>query len=319
MTAVDEVALARALGLDVVVTDHHQPRADGVLPDAPMVHPQIGGYPCPDLCAAGVAYKLAGALLGGAGRDPLLADRDLDVVALATIADCVPLHGENRRLVREGLVALSRTQRPGLRALMRVSQSDAGALDEQTVGFRLAPRINAAGRMHRADAGVELLLTDDEARAETIAGELDEANVRRRHVETRILFEAEAQVAAAGEQPAYVLAGEDWHPGVIGIVASRLAERHHRPVLMIALDGEQRHRLGPLDPGVRPARGPRRLRRAPDAPRRAPRGRRLHGRRRATSTRCARRSRRTPPRRCGPRICPGPARRRDRLDRRDRA
>ncbi len=238
VTAVEEVALARSLGVDVVVTDHHQPRSDGVLPDAPLVHPQIGGYPCADLCAAGVAYKLAGALLGAAGRDPLLADRDLDVVALATIADCVPLHGENRRLVREGLVALSRTQRPGLRALMRVSQSDAGALDEQTVGFRLAPRINAAGRMHRADAGVELLLTDDEARAETIAGELDEANVRRRHVETRILFEAEAQVAAAGEQPAYVLAGQDWHPGVIGIVASRLAERHHRPVLMIALDGD---------------------------------------------------------------------------------
>ncbi len=239
VTAVDEVALARQLGLDVVVTDHHQPRSDGVLPDAPMVHPLLCGYPCADLCAAGVAYKLSGALLRAAGRDPALADRDLDIVALATIADCVPLRGENRRLVREGLVALSRTRREGLRALMRVSQSDAGAVDEQTVGFRLAPRLNAAGRMHRADAGVELLLTGDEERATAIAGELDEANVRRRHVETRILFEAEAQVAAAGEQPAYVLAGEDWHPGVIGIVASRLAERHHRPVLMIALDGER--------------------------------------------------------------------------------
>jgi len=239
VTAVDEVARARELGLDVVVTDHHQPRADGVLPAAPLVHPLLCGYPCPDLCAAGVAYKLAGALLSGAGRDPALADRDLDVVALATIADCVPLHGENRRLVREGLVALSRTRREGLRALMRVSQSDPAGLDEQTVGFRLAPRINAAGRMNRADAGVELLLTEDEARATEIAGELDDANVTRRHVETRILFEAEAQVAAAGEQAAYVLAGEGWHPGVIGIVASRLAERHNRPVLMVALDGAQ--------------------------------------------------------------------------------
>ena len=239
VTAVDEVARATELGLAVVVTDHHQPRADGVLPAAPLVHPLLCGYPCADLCAAGVAHKLAGALFGAAGLDPALADRDLDVVALATIADCVPLRGENRRLVREGLLALSRTRREGLRALLRVSQSDPAALDEQTVGFRLAPRINAAGRMNRADAGVELLLTEDEERATVIAAELDDANVSRRHVETRILFEAEAQVAAAGEQPAYVLAGEDWHPGVIGIVASRLAERHNRPVLMIALDGER--------------------------------------------------------------------------------
>ena len=249
VTSVDEVAVARELGLDVVVTDHHQPRADGALPDALIVHPQVCGYPCADLCAAGVAYKLSAALLAAAGRDPALADRDLDVVALATIADCVPLHGENRRLVRAGLAALSQTRREGLRALLRVSASDPAAVDEQTVGFRLAPRINAAGRMQRADAGVELLLTDDPARAAAIAGELDEANGLRRHVETRIVFEAEAQVAAAGEQPAYVLASPDWHPGVIGIVASRVAERHHRPVLMIALDGEQGTGSGRSIPG----------------------------------------------------------------------
>lgn len=239
VTAVDEVALARSLGLDVVVTDHHQPRADGVLPDAPIVHPALGGYPCPDLCAAGVAYKLAAALLEDSGRDPADADRDLDVVALATVADCVPLVGENRRLVREGLVALSRTTREGLRALMRETETDPSALDEQTIGFRLAPRINAAGRVQRADGAVELLLTEDPERARAIAQELGSANAERRHVETRILFEAEAQLAELGDQPAYVLAGDGWHPGVIGIVASRIAERRHRPVVLIALDGDR--------------------------------------------------------------------------------
>ena len=235
ITAVDEVARARALGLDVVVTDHHRARADGVLPDAPIVHPALGGYPCPDLCAAGVAYKLAQALALAADADPRAADDDLDLVALATIADLVPLRGENRRLVRAGLRALAATGKPGLRALMRVARVDPGELDARSVGFRLAPRINAAGRLRRADAGVELLLTDDEARAAAIAAELDAANGERRFVEQRIQFEAEAQVRELGERPAYVLAGEDWHPGVIGIVASRIVERYHRPAILIAL------------------------------------------------------------------------------------
>ena len=237
VTAVEEVALARACGMDVVVTDHHQPRADGTLPDTPLVHPSLGGYPCPDLCAAGVAYKLAQALALAAGTDAAAADDDLDLVALATIADLVPLRGENRRLVREGLRALASTGKPGLRALMRVARVDPSELDARSVGFRLAPRINAAGRLGRADAGVELLLTDDEARAAAIAAELDAANGERRFTEQRILFEAEAQVRELGERPAYVLAGEGWHAGVIGIVASRIVERHHRPALLIALDG----------------------------------------------------------------------------------
>jgi single-stranded-DNA-specific exonuclease len=236
ITAVEEVAAARAAGLDVLVTDHHSPRADGRLPDAPIVHPALCGYPCPDLCAAGVAHKLAAALLAAAGRDPAAADADLDLVALATIADCVPLRGENRRLVRAGLRALAVTTRPGLRALMRVARADPARIDARAVGFRLAPRINAAGRLERADAGLELVLTGDEARAAQIADELDRLNAERRHTETRILFEAEAQVAQAGEQAAYVLAGEGWHKGVIGIVASRIAERHHRPTVLVALD-----------------------------------------------------------------------------------
>ncbi len=148
----------------------------------------------------------------------------------------MPLRGENRRLVRAGLRALATTTRPGLRALMKVSHADPARIDARAVGFRLAPRINAAGRLERADAGLELLLTTDEARAAQIADELDRLNSERRHTETRILFEAEAQVAQLGERMAYVLAGEGWHKGVIGIVASRIAERHNRPAVLIALE-----------------------------------------------------------------------------------
>jgi single-stranded-DNA-specific exonuclease len=254
ITAVEEVALARAGGMDVVVTDHHAPRRGaggeaGELPDAPIVHPAVCGYPCPDLCAAGVAHKLAAALLAGAGQDPAGADVDLDLVALATVADCVPLRGENRRLVREGLEVLRASRRPGIRALMRVAKVDPGSLDARAIGFRLAPRINAAGRLYRADAGLELLLTEDPERAAAIADELDHANAERRHVETRILFDAEAQVREAGDQLAYVLVGENWHPGVIGIVASRIAERHHRPCVLVALDGDEGTGSGRSIPG----------------------------------------------------------------------
>ncbi|MBJ7329578.1 MAG: single-stranded-DNA-specific exonuclease RecJ [Solirubrobacteraceae bacterium] len=239
ITAVEEVAAARAAGMDVVVTDHHQPRADGVLPDAPIVHPGLGGYPCPELCAAAVAHKLVIGLLRASGRDVATADRDLDLVALATVADCVPLVDENRRLVREGLRTLAATPRPGLRALMRVTKVDPARVDARSIGFRLAPRLNAAGRMHRADAALELLVTDDADRATVVADELDQINAERRHAEQRILFEAEAQVRDLGERPAYVLWGEGWHKGVIGIVASRIAEKHHRPVVLVALDGEK--------------------------------------------------------------------------------
>jgi single-stranded-DNA-specific exonuclease len=233
ITAVEEVAQARAAGMDVLVTDHHSPRADGRLPDAPIVHPAISGYPCAELCAAAVAHKLAQAL--GA---PTAAD-DLDLVAMATVADVVPLRGENRRLVREGLQALRTTSKPGLRALMAVTRCDASRLDATAIGFRLAPRINAAGRLFRADAGLELVLTEDPVRAQQIAEELDHVNNERRLVEQRMLFEAEAQVREQGDAIAFVVAAEGWHPGVAGIVASRLADRHHRPAVVIALDGER--------------------------------------------------------------------------------
>jgi single-stranded-DNA-specific exonuclease len=221
----------------VVVTDHHSPRADGRLPRAPIVHPAICGYPCAELCATAVAYKLAQALFAAAGRDPAELEQDLDLVALATIADVVALVGENRTLVRRGLRALAATRKPGLRALMGAARVDPGHLNERSVAFALAPRINAAGRMYRADAGLELVLTEDLQRAAQIASELDRANAERRQVETRIRYEAEAQISQLGERGAYVLAGKGWHAGVIGIVAARLVERHNRPVVLIALDG----------------------------------------------------------------------------------
>ncbi len=235
ITSADEVERALALGMEVVVTDHHRPPER--LPACPIVHPAIGGYPFPELCAAGVAQKLAEALYARAGRDRAAAADDADIVALATVADLVPLRGENRRIVREGLEAMARTRKPGLRALMRIAALDPGDVNARALAFRLAPRINAAGRLQRADAGLELLLTEDEERAAQIADELDLLNRERQDTETRILFAAEAERARFDGAPAYVLAGEGWHPGVIGIVASRLVERHHRPTLLIALDG----------------------------------------------------------------------------------
>jgi single-stranded-DNA-specific exonuclease len=180
-----------------------------------------------------VAFKLAQAL--GAPS----AEQDLELVAMATVADLVPLRGENRRLVREGIAQLAGTAKPGLRALLEVSGADPSALDTQAIGFRLAPRINAAGRVRSPDAGLELLLTDSVERAREIAAELDGLNHERRAIEERIGWEAEAQVSELGDRYAYVLAGEGWHPGVIGIVASRVVERHHRPTILLALDGER--------------------------------------------------------------------------------
>jgi single-stranded-DNA-specific exonuclease len=163
ITAVEQVAAAKGAGLDVVVTDHHRP--DESLPDCVVVHPALGAYPCPELCAAGVVLKLCEALHAAAGGDQSAAEEHLDLVALATVCDLVPLRGENRRIVRHGLVAIARTQKPGLRALMSVAAVEPAELTEHSLGFRLGPRINAAGRMRRADAALELLLTEDGGRA----------------------------------------------------------------------------------------------------------------------------------------------------------
>jgi single-stranded-DNA-specific exonuclease len=233
ITSVDEVALARELGMVVVVTDHHQ--AAEQLPECPILHPEISNYPFASLCGTAVAWKLCSAL---AGEN----EADLDLVALATVADLVPLVGENRCLVRRGLAELRRGRRPGMRALMEAAKCEPERLDESDLGFRLAPRINAAGRLYRADAGVELFLTEDEKRAEAIATELSRANSERRATEREVDAAAEAARRDLPdhlrEAPGLVVAGQDWHPGVVGIVASRLVERHHRPVVVISLDGE---------------------------------------------------------------------------------
>ena len=233
VTAVEEIAEARAQGLDVVVTDHHRPGER--LPDCPLVVTRPSDYPFPELCGTGVVFKLGQALLGD--DSPALAAH-LDLVALATIADVVPLTDENRALALAGLRTLARTHKPGLKALMRASRVDAAAIDESAVAFRLAPRINAAGRLCRPEAALELLLAEDDETAIPLAGKLEELNRERQAVEDRILRDALAQIAgwsdAEQRRRAYVLADEEWHEGVIGIVASRLVERFHRPVVLIA-------------------------------------------------------------------------------------
>jgi single-stranded-DNA-specific exonuclease len=239
VSSVAEVALAKQLGIDVVVSDHHSPRTDGVLPDAPIVHPALCGYPCTELCATAVAYKLARALWLAVGRDPAELDEELDLVALATVADVVELTGENRSLLKRGLVELRRTARPGLRALAEIARLDPTKLDERAIGFGLAPRINAAGRLHSPAAALELLLTDSRPRALQLANELDRCNHERRATEREILNQAEAQVRELGPRGGYVLAGEGWHAGVVGIVAARIAERHNRPAVLVALTGDR--------------------------------------------------------------------------------
>jgi single-stranded-DNA-specific exonuclease len=238
ITAVEEVEHARALGLEVVVTDHHRPGSE--LPACPVVGPYRGVYPFGDLCGTGVVWKLAQALLGAESES---LSRHLDLVAIATVADVVPLLDENRGLAVAGLRRLATTQKPGLRALMGSARVDPATVDSGAIGFRLAPRLNAAGRLGRPEAALELLLTEEREQAGALAAQLEELNRERQAVEERILREAveaiEAWPEARRRRRAYVVAGEAWHEGVIGIVASRLVERYRRPVVLIAgTDGD---------------------------------------------------------------------------------
>jgi len=232
ITGVAEVAAARALGLEVVVTDHHRP-ADA-LPECPVVATKPSAYPFPELCGTGVVYTLLRALV----EDASLLDEHLDLVALATVADVVPLVDENRALVVAGLRRLARTTKPGLRALMRAASVDPATVDSGAIAFRLAPRINAAGRLCHPRVALDLLLTEDPREAERLATELERLNRDRQTVEERILREAARQVEewpdACRRRLGYVLAGAEWHRGVVGIVASRLVERYRRPVVLVA-------------------------------------------------------------------------------------
>jgi single-stranded-DNA-specific exonuclease len=238
VTAVDEVAHARALGLEVVVTDHH--RAGPELPGCPVVGPYRGDYPFTELCGTGVVWKLGQALLG-VGSEAV--SRHLDLVAVATVADVVPLLDENRGLAVAGLRQLARTQKPGLQELMHSARVDPATVDAGAIAFRLAPRLNAAGRLGRPEAALELLLTEEREPARHLASQLEDLNRDRQAVEERILREAvetiESWPEARRRRRAYVVAGAGWHEGVIGIVASRLVERYNRPVVLIAgTDGD---------------------------------------------------------------------------------
>ena len=238
ITAELEAAFCRSLGMDLIITDHHECKED--LPQAiAVVDPQRRDYrhDGPQLAGVGVAFKLAAAL---AEDQQAVLERYCDLLCLGTVADVMPLVGENRYFVAVGIQALQRPQRLGLRALMQ----ECGCMQKQitagTVGYLLAPRINAAGRMGQVELAMELFLTDSEARAEELADALCQLNRRRQEVEAEIYADAVQQLRAMPQiPPAIVMAGDSWYQGVVGIVASRLAEDYARPVFLICLDGDK--------------------------------------------------------------------------------
>jgi single-stranded-DNA-specific exonuclease len=241
-SAVSPVARLCKAGIDVIVTDHHLP--GGELPDClSILNPKRSGcgYPDKDLAAVGVAFKLALALARALGKNENFIWGMLDLVALATVADVAPLRGENRVFVRYGLRMLADTHNIGMRALLRAAGLSGKPLTAGRIGFILAPRLNAAGRLGHAIRGVELLLSEDEHQANAIARELEELNNRRQELDHATLEQAREKVLAMNLDETFgiVLADDEWHPGVIGIVASRLVEEFGRPTVLIALSGEQ--------------------------------------------------------------------------------
>jgi single-stranded-DNA-specific exonuclease len=239
-TAHDPVAQLRTYGIDVIITDHHLPSRPP--PECVAVlNPRVAGcdYPDKDLCAAAVAFKLSLALLEHHGAGPNVALNMLDLVALATVADVAPLRGENRILVRYGLRMMPETKNIGLRALISASGLEGKELTAGRIGFILAPRLNAVGRIGDAKRGLELLLTSDESLANEIARDLEEVNRTRQAIDRETLEAARKLAATRDLDSAFglVIAAEGWHPGVIGIVASRLVEDFYRPVVMVAVDG----------------------------------------------------------------------------------
>jgi single-stranded-DNA-specific exonuclease len=243
---------ARRLGVDLIVTDHHLPGPDGTPHALAVLNPNQPGceYPCKALCGAGVAFKLAQALMERRlpHRDQAALLKSFSkIVAIAIIADCVPLTGENRVFAKLGLEALRSAVNPGLKALLETAQVSGRALTSGEVGFRVAPRINAAGRMDVAADVIELFSTKDAARARAIAAKLDQLNSERQEEERRIL---DAIAGRFQEDPTLpnsfciVVDGEGWHRGVIGITATRVVERYGRPTIVISCEGEEAHGSG---------------------------------------------------------------------------
>ena len=236
ITAISEAELCRELGIDLVITDHHE--CKDTLPYAVAVvdpHRPDGGYPHKNLSGVGVAFKLAAALSGD--QEEVLRDY-ADMVCLGTVADVMPLQGENRVFVARGLQSLAHTKRPGIAALMAECGCDAKTVSASSIGFMLAPRINAAGRMGQIELAVELFLTGDPTRAAEVAKQLCDLNRQRQSVESEIYDQAVSMLPAGQPPEAIVLADESWHQGVVGIVASRIAEEYACPAFLICLDGE---------------------------------------------------------------------------------
>lgn len=236
ITAVSEAELCKKLGIDLVITDHHECKQ--TLPAAIAVvdpHRPDGGYPHKNLSGVGVAFKLASALCGS--QETVL-EEYADMVCLGTVADVMPLQGENRVFVARGLESLAHTKRPGIAALMAECGCAPEAVSASSIGFMLAPRINAAGRMGQIDLAVELFLTDDPDKAAEAARGLCELNRQRQAVESEIYRQAVSMLPMGKPPEAIVLADESWHQGVVGIVASRIAEEYACPTFLICLDGE---------------------------------------------------------------------------------
>jgi len=242
ITALETVRAARAAGVGVVITDHHLPGDE--LPAAlAVIDPQRADdtSDAQSLCGTGVAFKLVQALVPALGLSPNLPYYLLDLVALATVADVVPLVGENRILVKHGLRLLAESRWPGVRALVRTGGLATREVRAGHCGFVLGPRLNAAGRIGDATDGLRLLLTDDEAEADELARRLDGLNVERQALDQRILDEALTQLEQQSDlenDAGFILVGDGWHPGVVGIVASRVVERYGRPTFLIAFDGD---------------------------------------------------------------------------------
>ena len=237
--SIDEIAALRADGIDVIVVDHHEPSQRGRPDVVALVNPKCGGGPA-YLCAAGVCFKLAHAMIKTRPVPAFDLKELLDLVAVATIADIVPMIGENRLLVRHGLKRLPQTLNPGLQALQEVSGMN-GKATSMDVGFRIGPRLNAAGRMDVPEDALATLLTDCKRLARELAEKLDEYNKRRQTHENQIRREAMEMLTATfdpARDPVIVLGSRSWHPGVVGIVASRLMRQFHKPTFIIAIDAE---------------------------------------------------------------------------------